>query len=550
MADSEDGHTTATCRGRAERLYDAMNGGRAESAVFREVEGIATQREWDEVATQFAQRHPEYYDGNLPRALTGTLQPHDLHVVHSTLSAKKISLEGHNDLKSLTTRLYTAMKGVGTDEDAIYSVITDIRRQSEWDWVKAHFRQEHADFCGGDLVAALRGDLSRRELKKVTGMLAQRGIYLDSTVTSQASSVDTISQKGAEMDTAARADLLYSAMNGFNATEANVHTALSGVADQEQWDATQRHFQQRHAAFHHGNLVRALSDELTATAMQRAEEILATKGITLLTAQSTLSEGSGSVPFHQVTKTKRRTSIVGRLMKKLSLTSLRSSRTDTTVGGVVTPASATPMLAAGSGWGGDSCRSLLEQALPASHHTLDSRTQTESNPELYEASVSDAVPEVPPPVTPPGSPMEVRRRPLGRLVRVIHTRDGDAIVEKQKAVSSSGHHRRLSPARSAVPPPALEGVLRPFEEREERGSCPRCGSPSPSPSPSRGEAASLTPYVEVRQSVSVVEKPKRGFSPPPVRLAGGHLFSTACTCRLCLRAHCERLTRRALDSTA
>lgn len=69
-------------------------------------------------------------------------------------------------------RLYEAMKGLGTDEEAIYSVFRSLATRADVLQVIVKFRALYDE----DLTEWLYGDLNNKEIAKVNTILKEKGI--------------------------------------------------------------------------------------------------------------------------------------------------------------------------------------------------------------------------------------------------------------------------------------------------------------------------------------------------------------------------------------
>lgn len=73
---------------------------------------------------------------------------------------------------SMANQLYYAMKGVGTDEETIYSVIQKIKNDQDFIALENAFGIRDTY----NLQAWIRGDLSTSEVQKVNSILSNNGI--------------------------------------------------------------------------------------------------------------------------------------------------------------------------------------------------------------------------------------------------------------------------------------------------------------------------------------------------------------------------------------
>ena len=209
---------------------------------------------------------------------------------------------------AIAERLYKAMKGLGTDEDAVRAALRDVKSADEWDAVKSEFRK-HDDFNNGDLVKSLESELTASEFQECEDILAAKGISLVegklapySEVASKAAQLEgevaALKQTLAEQQRALAdssqatvpqladpstivAERLYKAMKGLGTDEDAVRAALRDVKSADEWDAVKSEFR-KHDDFNNGDLVKSLESELTASEFQECEDILAAKGISLV----------------------------------------------------------------------------------------------------------------------------------------------------------------------------------------------------------------------------------------------------------------------------
>lgn len=77
-----------------------------------------------------------------------------------------------NQTKTMAAKLYVAMKGWGTDEEAIYSVMRSLQTRSD---LLSVIKQYRADY-NESLSERLCRELTNRELKKVNAILSEKGI--------------------------------------------------------------------------------------------------------------------------------------------------------------------------------------------------------------------------------------------------------------------------------------------------------------------------------------------------------------------------------------
>ena len=75
----------------------------------------------------------------------------------------------------LAAVIHQAMAGLGTAEDAIFRVLEQVGSQGEWDSVRREFSRS----SNADLVGALKGDLSQREIDRCAEILGRKGVSLE-----------------------------------------------------------------------------------------------------------------------------------------------------------------------------------------------------------------------------------------------------------------------------------------------------------------------------------------------------------------------------------
>eukprot|EP01061_Rhynchopus_euleeides_P022321 TRINITY_DN3635_c0_g1_i5.p1 TRINITY_DN3635_c0_g1~~TRINITY_DN3635_c0_g1_i5.p1 ORF type:complete len:207 (+),score=124.38 TRINITY_DN3635_c0_g1_i5:582-1202(+) len=186
------------------------------------------------------------------------------------LAAKGIQMQEQGlfeRLNGFTERLYKAMKGMGTNEGEIYRVVEEVNSPAEWDWVKRDFQKDYPKFHNGNVVAALQDELSKKELDKVSEILAARGVQLIET--GFFARLDGFAEK------------LYKAMKGFGTNEDAIFSVLEGINTTGEWEYVKREFAEKYPKFHNGDAVAAMKDELNKKEEQKCRDIFAAKGIPL-----------------------------------------------------------------------------------------------------------------------------------------------------------------------------------------------------------------------------------------------------------------------------
>lgn len=82
------------------------------------------------------------------------------------------------DYKAMADKLYIAMKGLGTDEEAIYEVIGRLRTRSDWYALIKAFGVRKSGGFSGNLVQWLVDELDEDERKRVNDMLAKFNVSI------------------------------------------------------------------------------------------------------------------------------------------------------------------------------------------------------------------------------------------------------------------------------------------------------------------------------------------------------------------------------------
>ena len=88
--------------------------------------------------------------------------------------------------RRLAQQIYTACKGGGTDENAIYSALSQLRTQADWELLQRRFAGVYEESSAwyhllstnisSSLVATLQSELLQKELNKCRDILEDTGI--------------------------------------------------------------------------------------------------------------------------------------------------------------------------------------------------------------------------------------------------------------------------------------------------------------------------------------------------------------------------------------
>eukprot|EP01062_Namystynia_karyoxenos_P076703 TRINITY_DN7570_c3_g1_i1.p1 TRINITY_DN7570_c3_g1~~TRINITY_DN7570_c3_g1_i1.p1 ORF type:complete len:1240 (+),score=513.92 TRINITY_DN7570_c3_g1_i1:94-3720(+) len=259
----------------ADELYEAMSGwGTDEKRILDALRTVRSQKEWESVREQFRKRYPDFKGGNLLRALESELSKKDMQKAREALQQGGVRLEGDPERgaeQAVADQLYKAMKGLGTDEKAVYEALAAVKTQAMWKAVKVEFKKEYPDYKDGDLIKAMKGDLNQGELKKCADVLAANGVTYDETAKPPSKSERA----------AAVAEILFRAMKGMGTNEAEIFLALGGVKSQEAWEAVQEQYKVKHGDFYDGDLLKSLRQELDKGDLERCKSTLLANGVVM-----------------------------------------------------------------------------------------------------------------------------------------------------------------------------------------------------------------------------------------------------------------------------
>eukprot|EP01063_Lacrimia_lanifica_P029107 TRINITY_DN4386_c1_g1_i3.p1 TRINITY_DN4386_c1_g1~~TRINITY_DN4386_c1_g1_i3.p1 ORF type:complete len:1888 (+),score=458.74 TRINITY_DN4386_c1_g1_i3:45-5708(+) len=258
-------------------LYKAMKGfGTNEAAVYQNLSHIDSQEKWLEVQQMFAQKHFDM--PSLNALLQDEMTVRELAVCESILLQRGADLHAAPDggaeptPESIAAGLHNAMKGFGTDEDAVYAHLRNVTSTELWHDVMTVFRDLYPDFNRGSVVYSLRDEMSPAELARCKELLLANGVSM------YGPPVEDDETEEGEAPTAV-AGRLHKAMKGWGTDEDAVYAALDSVTSLEHWWAVQDAFATGYPAFNKGDLVASLEDELNTKEMQRAEDILQAHGV-------------------------------------------------------------------------------------------------------------------------------------------------------------------------------------------------------------------------------------------------------------------------------
>ncbi|KAJ9440088.1 hypothetical protein DIPPA_21083 [Diplonema papillatum] len=284
--------------------------GKNGSVVATFLQQVRDQNEWDAVVESF-QGHPQCSGGDLLAALRADLLPDDAAACKSILRSKGIDMvprkrssqprkgashdrsSGGDDafVSQLADRFHKAMKGLGTDEEALFSTARQLRTPTEYEGVKAAFSAQHPAFHGGDLEEAFHDELTVPELGTLRDILSMRGIpFMTAPQQQQQHQQQGRPNAGANRfgDTQAQTRrgvqaVIDAAIDFLASPDPDVVPlleALGGlVAGPEEWGQVLRGFAQQRPALYGGDLTAALHAELSLNALGDVRDALAYHGI-------------------------------------------------------------------------------------------------------------------------------------------------------------------------------------------------------------------------------------------------------------------------------
>eukprot|EP01065_Artemidia_motanka_P001401 TRINITY_DN10632_c2_g1_i2.p1 TRINITY_DN10632_c2_g1~~TRINITY_DN10632_c2_g1_i2.p1 ORF type:complete len:1211 (+),score=401.82 TRINITY_DN10632_c2_g1_i2:60-3692(+) len=261
----------------ASSLFKAMDRmGTDEDAIFDALRGVLDQEMWSQVQGAFLRDHPKFNGGDLRKALYDELgrKGADIDKCRRILQQNGVALEGEEGgeaavrANAIADALFRAMSGVGTDEDAIFTALDSVQSQDDWKTVKTRFRKRYSGFHGGDVIAALRSELSEDDMRKCADSLLRNGVSFTGDKPIAAAAV-----------AASVARALHDAMSGLGTDEDEVYKALRAVRTQDVWGQVQDVFRQRYPGRCGGDLVRCLMDEMSTGEIEKCRQALLQNGV-------------------------------------------------------------------------------------------------------------------------------------------------------------------------------------------------------------------------------------------------------------------------------
>ena len=146
----------AACKGAATDEEGIRN------ALFQ----LSNRKEWDAVVAAFAERHADFYEGDIMKCLDGELNGKEMsRFVVDPLRGKGIEILEVSKVEDVADRIAASCKGVGTEEGRITDAVYQIHSREEWDAAAAAFSERHSEFYEGDLMKCLTEELSDADME-------------------------------------------------------------------------------------------------------------------------------------------------------------------------------------------------------------------------------------------------------------------------------------------------------------------------------------------------------------------------------------------------
>ncbi|HIG82334.1 MAG TPA: 50S ribosomal protein L5 [Verrucomicrobiales bacterium] len=151
----------------AELIFTACKGaGTDEEGIRNALFQLSNRKEWDAVVTAFAERHSDFYEGDIMKCLDGELNGKEMsRFVVDPLRGKGIEILEISKVEDVADRIAASCEGAGTDEGRITDAVYQIQSREEWDAAAAAFSERHDEVHGGDLMKCLTEELSEEEME-------------------------------------------------------------------------------------------------------------------------------------------------------------------------------------------------------------------------------------------------------------------------------------------------------------------------------------------------------------------------------------------------
>ena len=151
----------------ADLVFNACKGaGTDEEGIRNALFQLSNRKEWDAVVTAFAERHSDFYEGDIMKCLDGELNGKEMsRFVVDPLRGKGIEILEISKVEDVADRIAASCEGAGTDEGRITDAVYQIQSREEWDAAAAAFSERHDEVHGGDLMKCLTEELSEEEME-------------------------------------------------------------------------------------------------------------------------------------------------------------------------------------------------------------------------------------------------------------------------------------------------------------------------------------------------------------------------------------------------
>ena len=182
----------------AELIFTACKGaGTDEEGIRNALFQLNNRKEWDAVVTAFAERHSDFYEGDIMKCLDGELNGKEMsRFVVDPLRGKGIEILEISKVEDVADRIAASCEGAGTDEGRITDAVYQIQSREEWDAAAAAFSERHDEVHGGDLMKCLTEELSEEEMEThVLKPLRERDIKILDTPAEETPAADSDDSK-------------------------------------------------------------------------------------------------------------------------------------------------------------------------------------------------------------------------------------------------------------------------------------------------------------------------------------------------------------------
>ena len=151
----------------AELIFTACKGaGTDEEGIRNALFQLSNRKEWDAVVAAFAERHADFYEGDLMKCLNEELNGKEMsRFVVDPLRGKGIEILEISKVEDVADRIAASCRGAGTDPGRITDAVYQIQSREEWDAAVAAFSERHDDFYEGDLMKCLTEELSEADME-------------------------------------------------------------------------------------------------------------------------------------------------------------------------------------------------------------------------------------------------------------------------------------------------------------------------------------------------------------------------------------------------